>query len=117
MGRPTKFKEEYISEGEKYAAIGLPLRDMAFIWDVTDDTITNWKAEHPDFSDALKRGEARKKMRLLTAMFKSAENGNAAVQIFLAKNWLDMRDAQAMDHAGEIKVLIERVVTSIRPEE
>jgi len=121
-GRPSKFEERFIKEGEKYATIGLPMRDMAFIWGVDPDTVTNWHKTIPAFSDALKKGEALKKTSLLTAMFRNATiRNNPAAQIFLAKNWLGMRDRQELDlsaggESDDGRVIIEVVHTPAHKE-
>lgn len=97
-GRPTKWKPEYAQEAERLATIGVSQKDMAYFWGVDQDTVTNWLKRFSLFSDALKKGEAKKHRALLQAMFRNAvEFRNPALQIFLAKNWLGMKDVQ--DHA------------------
>ena len=104
MARPTKFNERYIEDAEKLATLGLSQKDMAYYWGVTENTVTNWKKESEDFLDALNSGNSNKKIALLKAMYDNAtQKGVPAVQIFLAKNWLGMRDNQGMVHSGEIK--------------
>jgi len=94
-GRPTKFTPNFITEAERLASIGLPHKDMAFFWGVSEDSITRWKVAHPEFAEALKRGESKKKVALLGALFRNATSkDNVAAQIFLAKNWLGMSDRQ-----------------------
>lgn len=91
--RKTKFDPKMIEEAEFFANIGLPQRDMAKFWGVSEDSITRWKKRYPEFAEALKRGEANRNITLLRAMMKNAiERGNTTMQIFLAKNWLGMRD-------------------------
>lgn len=119
-GRPTKMEPRFIADAEKFAALGLSQRDMAFIWNIDPDTVTNWKQRVARFSDALKRGDARKRLSLLAAMMKNATLlNNAAAQIFLAKNWLGMRDRQELDIGvpGEMddgRVILEIVHTGRR---
>jgi hypothetical protein len=117
-GRPTKYLPSYAEQAEKYAVVGLPLKDMAYIWGVEPDTVTNWQKRYPDFSEALKRGEARKKASLLTALYRNAvTKDNVAAQIFLSKNWLGMKDKQdlgigpASDSDGDSAITIEVVHT------
>jgi len=89
----SKFQEKFIAEGQSLMRIGLPQKQLAFFWKVDEDTITNWKAKYPAFSDALKKGEADRNVTLLSAMFRNAtEKDSPALQIFLAKNWLGMKD-------------------------
>lgn len=94
-GRPTKYDDRHADEAFKFAAVGLSQRDMAFIWNVDEDTITNWKERIPAFSEALKRGDSYKRYSLLQSMMRNAVVVlNPTAQIFLAKNWLGMKDRQ-----------------------
>lgn len=89
-------------EGEKLATLGVPQRDMAWYWGISEDSITRWKEVHPSFAEALKKGEASKRISLLTAMYQSAvgPKKSAALQIFLAKNWLGMKDVNELGLVG-----------------
>jgi len=121
-GRPTKFEKKFVEEGEKLSALGLPQKDMAYFWAVSEDSITRWKEKRSEFADALKRGEAKRKISLLQAMHRNAtERNNAAVQIFLAKNWLGMTDKQEWEVSGEgggpLKIKLEEIITDERPGE
>lgn len=89
----SKFNPKYIEDGQRLATVGMSHKSMAWYWGVNEDTITLWKERVPQFSDALKKGEAERNLRLLSALFTSAiEQHNIAAMIFLAKNWLEMRD-------------------------
>jgi len=117
LGRPTAWKKEYIIDGERLAALGLSLKDMAYLWDLAPRTVQYWAERKPTFCRAIKKGESEKKSRLLTAMMAAAIRGAQATQIFLAKNWLGMKDVQ--DHAlggpGDKPILIQ-IVPAPTPE-
>jgi hypothetical protein len=110
QGRPTKFKDQFVIEAEGLAQTGLPQKQMAAFWGISEDSITRWKDEHPAFAEALKKGEAARNIKLLQAMFTNAtEKMQPALQIFLAKNWLGMKDVTDLAlGSGEfpIKVMI-----------
>jgi hypothetical protein len=57
MGRPSSFKEEYEAEAYKLALLGATDKQMADFWGVTEQTVNNWKNEHPGFFESLKRGK------------------------------------------------------------
>lgn len=98
---PNKYKPQFVDEGLRLASVGLPQRDMAAFWGVSEDSVTRWKTIIPEFADALKKGEANRKVSLLKAMYENAvTHRNAAVQIFLAKNWLGMSDRQDIAVGG-----------------
>jgi len=57
-GRPTKFKEDYIRQA--YVACntsGMTDLQLADLFGVTEKTIYNWKAEQPEFLQAIKKGK------------------------------------------------------------
>ena len=105
-GRPTKYSEAYDTEAEKLSTLGLPQKDMAYFWGVSEDTITNWKKNHPSFSDAIHKGEANRKIALLKAMYENAtKNHNASIQKFLAVNWLGMKsERQDTELSGDVAI-------------
>jgi hypothetical protein len=58
-GRPTDFKPEYVEQVERFCAVmGTLDVDIAQFFDVCVATIGNWKNEHPEFLEAIKRGKA-----------------------------------------------------------
>jgi hypothetical protein len=56
-GRPTKYKEEYVDLAYKFCLLGADDKDLARMFDVEEQTINNWKTEHPEFFESLKRGK------------------------------------------------------------
>ena len=70
----------------KLAAIGSTDRDIARWFDMEESTLRY------NFSDIMAKGREDVKQALRHAMLKNAMNGNAALQIFLAKNMLGMSD-------------------------
>ena len=70
----------------KLAALGCTDREIAVWFDIAEDTLRY------NFADVMAKGRQDLKVALRNAMFKNALNGNAALQIFLAKNMLGMSD-------------------------
>lgn len=68
------------------AVIGCNDREIARWFDINEDTLRY------NFSDIIEKGREDLKHSLRRAMIKNALNGNAALQIFLAKNMLGMSD-------------------------
>lgn len=68
------------------AVIGCNDREIARWFDLNEDTLRY------NFSDIIAKGREDLKHSLRRAMIKNALNGNAALQIFLAKNMLGMSD-------------------------
>lgn len=70
----------------KLAALGHSDKEIAIWFDVPYDTLRY------NFTDIMAKGRQEMKTALRQAMFKNALSGNAALQIFLAKNMLGMSD-------------------------
>jgi hypothetical protein len=54
MARPSKFKPEFIEQAKNYVSLGATDEQMASFFSVAVSTFYLWKAEHPEFSEALK---------------------------------------------------------------
>lgn len=70
----------------KLAAIGCSDKEIATWFSVKEDTLRY------NFAAIMAKGRQEMKTALRNAMFKNALSGNAALQIFLAKNLLGMSD-------------------------
>ena len=56
-GRPTKFKDKYVEQAQKLAALGATDEDLANFFEVSTVTIWRWQVAHPEFCNALKMGK------------------------------------------------------------
>jgi transposase-like protein len=117
-GRPTKYSPQLCKEVERLSSIGITLNDIAYFLELHPNTVSRWRKRHPAFDEAIKRGDAKKRVSLTNALFKSAiEARNIAAQIFLAKNWLGMSDRQdvslGVPSDGEASLRLE--VVHIKP--
>jgi hypothetical protein len=70
----------------RLGALGCTDREIATWFGITVHTLTF------NFSDYLAKSREEMKQRLRQAMWKNAWSGNAALQIFMAKNYLGMSD-------------------------
>lgn len=57
VGRPSSYKPEYAEQAKKLCLLGCIDRDLAAFFDVTEQTINNWKTEFPEFFEAIKAGK------------------------------------------------------------
>lgn len=87
VGRGITKKVVFDEDVYKLAALGCNNREIATWFDIDDQTLAY------NFKDILAKGREDLKHSLRRAMLKNAMNGNAAVQIFLAKNLLGMSDS------------------------
>lgn len=63
-GRPTDYKPEYVGQAYDLCRIGAVDEDLALFFNVCDKTIANWKNEHTDFLQAIKKGKAETDRRI-----------------------------------------------------
>lgn len=57
MGRPTKFKEEFIAQAEKLCKLGATDMEVADFFEIEVRTLYRWKGENEAFCQALKVGK------------------------------------------------------------
>lgn len=86
VGRGLRRKVVVPEDIYKLAALGCSDKEIAVWFDIAEDTLRY------NFAAIMAKGRQDMKTALRTAMFKNALNGNAALQIFLAKNMLGMSD-------------------------
>lgn len=130
-GRPSKFKQDFVEQAQKLAALGATDRDAADFFKVSESTLRLWKHTHPDFSEALKVGKAAADNRVEQSLYRkaigytqddthfSAYEGvvtatpyvkhippDTTACIFWLKNRRpeEWRDKQVHEHEGEIEV-------------
>ena len=72
VGRPSRYKSEYVEWAEKLARLGATDVDLADAFEVSEVTINNWKKAHPAFSLALKRGKAFADAEVADKLFQRA---------------------------------------------
>ena len=54
VGRPSKFKPEYVDQARKLAQLGATDREVAEFFNVSEQTPNTWKHVHPEFLESLK---------------------------------------------------------------
>lgn len=58
MGRPTDYKLSFCKKAQKLCEGGATDVEVADCLDISSTTLYRWKAEHPEFREALKAGKA-----------------------------------------------------------
>jgi hypothetical protein len=91
------------------------IHHIACLLDVHRTTIWRWSEDEDkaEFATLIKKWEEKR-----NALFLEIKRKDVA-WIFLAKNWLEMRDRQETEHnfPGELRVKVEKITTDIRPDE
>ena len=112
-GRPKKEIDKKIFEN--LCGLQCTLEEIAGVFDCSPDTIERWcKREYKEtFAEVYKKHSAKGKISLRRAQFELAKK-NAAVAIFLGKNYLGQKDSfietdeQTLQAVGEALVKIKR---------
>lgn len=72
IGRPTKFKEEYIEQAFRLALLGCTDAEMADVFGVTEQTLNNWKVSQPGFFESIKNGKTPADAVVATSLYDRA---------------------------------------------
>jgi hypothetical protein len=71
-GKMTLFKPEYTEQVEKLCRHGSTDKDLALFFNVSVNTIDNWKKRHPDFFLALLKGKQEADANVAEALYRNA---------------------------------------------
>jgi transcriptional regulator with XRE-family HTH domain len=71
-GRPTLYKPDFVAQAAKACRAGFTDQELADLFGVAVSTISAWKAEHVEFSEALKAGKAEADVLVERALYHRA---------------------------------------------
>ena len=144
MARPSKYKPEFCVQAQKLCELGATDRELAGFFEVTQQTLDNWKVEHPEFFGSLKLGKESADNRVEQSLYNRAMGyshpdtdirviDGAIVETPLIKHyppdttacifWLknrrkeEWRDKVEAEHSGNIGLTIEVVRFADSPAE
>ena len=102
LGRPTKYKPEYCEEVVAFMGQGYSLTAFAGSIGICGDTARQWQHDHPEFSVAVKRGQAARTMCLEKTLIAGETGPKVTAHIFALKNAApdEWRDKQQHEHSG-----------------
>lgn len=138
VGRPSKYKPEFAEQAAKLCDLGATDHQLADFFKVSVSTVSLWKVQHQEFSDALRVSKEKADQIVEQSLFRRAMGyecddvdirvvGTKLVKtpmrkiyppdttacIFWLKNRkpAEWRDKQEVEHGGEVKVeTIRRVI-------
>ena len=110
MGRPAiEITEELCLTAESLAAQGMTMDQIALSMGMGSTTLYDKKAKYEEFSEAIKRGQAKGIATITNSLFNKAKNGDNISSIFYLKNragWADKTEVTGKD--GAPLAIIER---------
>ena len=111
MGRPKIMPN--LKEVEKLASRGLTMQQIADALGINKSTLYERKAEYQDFSNAIKKGQAKGIATVANALFKNATDGDTGAQCFFLKCRADWREKDTerddRDTPPSVNVTINRI--------
>jgi hypothetical protein len=115
MGRPTKYDPTYCDDIVRVMGTGLSKTAWAGTVGVCHDTVIEWAKVYPDFSDAVKRGQAARTLKLEQDLLTGTEGPKITSRIFALKNAApnEWREKVETEHSGNIHTSVERRI--VRP--
>lgn len=72
MARPSKYKPEFSTQAAKLCALGATDSQLADFFEVAVSTISLWKVEHPEFSEALKLAKDEADAKVEQSLYRRA---------------------------------------------
>jgi hypothetical protein len=98
-GRPALYKPEYAEMARKIALLGATEQDLAGIFGVGDTTISDWKKNYIEFSDAFEKGKLLADAEVAASLYKRATGYEQdAVKIFMPSGFPEPVYAPYREH-------------------
>lgn len=72
MGRPTKYREEYVELAFNYCLLGATDEEIAGFFQVPVSTFYRWRQRHAAFREALTRGKDEADARVARSLYQAA---------------------------------------------
>ena len=69
MARPTDYKKEYDEIAYNYCLLGATDAKLAEFFDVTEQTINNWKRAHSSFFESINKGKVQADAEVATSLY------------------------------------------------
>lgn len=108
VGRPTLYKPEYAELAEAFCLMGATDATLAEQFDVTEQTINNWKIEHPEFFESIKNGKDVADAKVASALFKSATGGHVITEDKLVDDGTGNKEVITLEKQIEPSVAAQR---------
>lgn len=71
-GRPTEYRDEFNEQVEKLCKLGATDKEIADFFNVTEQTVNNWKSDFPAFFESIKKGKCLADAEVADKLFKRA---------------------------------------------
>jgi hypothetical protein len=72
LSRPTEYQDKYDKMAYKLCLLGSTDKQMADIFEVSEQTLNTWKQKHPSFLESLKKGKDLADAQVTKSLFQRA---------------------------------------------
>lgn len=88
LGSPTEYRKVYDEQAYKLCLLGCVDAELADFFEVTEQTINNWKKEFPSFFESMNRGKKIANAEVAASLYKRATGFERpdSVKIFMPAN-------------------------------
>jgi hypothetical protein len=107
-GRPTKYEPRFCGELIEFMGQGYSLTAFAGEIGVARSTINEWMAEHPEFSEATRVGQAKRTKALETTLLAGESGPKVTGHIFALKN----ADPEGWKEKTEVQHSVDEALAS-----
>lgn len=110
-GRPSKYKPEFCEQVVEDMGQGYSLTAFAGSIGVHRDTLLEWQQKHPEFSGAVKRGQAARTRKLEGDLLAADSGPTVTSRIFALKNAApdEWKDKQTIGGDGDAPLVVKVV--------
>ena len=111
IGRPTKYDPDCCAQVEKLCKLGLIDRELAEFLDISEATLNNWKHEHPEFLESIRRGKLVADAEVAEKLYQRATGFEWDENVPIKKKTVTYKDGKRLKESEEIVVVqVHRVV-------
>lgn len=71
-GRPSPYREEFSAQVAKLCRLGATDKEIGEFFDVCEATVNNWKTDHPEFLESIKKGKSAADAEVADRLYKRA---------------------------------------------
>lgn len=104
-GRPSSFLSEYVERAYEACLLGATDAELAAYFGVAESTLYKWKNDHPEFSEAIKRGKAPADAAVATAFFNRATGAEWVEEQAIKLKSIQYKDGKKVSEEERVEVV------------
>src|SRR5690606_18713981 len=81
VGRPTMYRTEYAVQVRKLALLGLTDAGIGDFFQVSEQTVNNWKHAHPEFLESIRSGKQVADAEVAASLYRAAIGGGTVTEL------------------------------------